>query len=126
VRPNCRQVGASAPPARYRAAGGSSPALTDLIGERLDYTFDGVSTSLGYIQAGTIRLLGVAAPDRSPVLPGEPTIAESGLPGFDGALPCPYSRNVLSSPPRHYIKLSAATPASQWGSMQQCSLRSGS
>src|SRR5882757_607388 len=62
---------------------GSAPALTDLIGERLDYTFDGVSTSLGYIQAGTIRLLGVAAPDRTPVLPGEPTIAESGLPGFD-------------------------------------------
>jgi tripartite-type tricarboxylate transporter receptor subunit TctC len=62
---------------------GSAPALTDLIGERLDYTFDGVSTSLGYIQAGTIRLLGVAAPNRSPVLPGEPTIAESGLPGFD-------------------------------------------
>src|SRR5216683_5706166 len=47
---------------------GSAPALTDLIGGRLDFTFDGVSTSLGYIQAGTIRLLGVAAPDRSPVL----------------------------------------------------------
>jgi tripartite-type tricarboxylate transporter receptor subunit TctC len=62
---------------------GSAPALTDLIGGRLDFTFDGVSTSLGYIQAGTIKLLGVAAPARSPVLPDEPTIAESGLPGFD-------------------------------------------
>src|SRR5882724_330840 len=62
---------------------GSAPALTDLIGGRLDFTFDGVSTSLGYIQAGTIKLLGVAAPERSPVLPDEPTIAESGLPGFD-------------------------------------------
>jgi tripartite-type tricarboxylate transporter receptor subunit TctC len=62
---------------------GSAPAMTDLIGGRLDYTFDGVSTSLGYVQAGTIRLLGVAAPDRSPVLPDEPTISESGLPGFD-------------------------------------------
>jgi tripartite-type tricarboxylate transporter receptor subunit TctC len=62
---------------------GSAPALTDLIGGRLDFTFDGVSTSLGYIEAGSIRLLGVAAPQRSPVLPNEPTIAESGLPGFD-------------------------------------------
>src|SRR5258707_8409964 len=62
---------------------GSEPALTDLIGGRLDFTFDGVSTSLGYVQAGTIKLLGVAAPTRSPVLPDEPTIAESGLPGFD-------------------------------------------
>jgi len=62
---------------------GSAPALTDLIGGRLDFTFDGVSTSLGYIEAGSIRLLGVAAPERTPVLPNEPTIAESGLPGFD-------------------------------------------
>jgi tripartite-type tricarboxylate transporter receptor subunit TctC len=62
---------------------GSAPALTDLIGGRLDFTFDGVSTSLGYVQAGTIRLIGVAAPDRSPVLPDQPTISESGLPGFD-------------------------------------------
>jgi tripartite-type tricarboxylate transporter receptor subunit TctC len=62
---------------------GSAPALTDLIGGRLDFTFDGVSTSLGYLQAGSIKLLGVAAPTRSPVLPDEPTIAESGLPGFD-------------------------------------------
>jgi tripartite-type tricarboxylate transporter receptor subunit TctC len=62
---------------------GSAPALTDLMGGRLDFTFDGVSTSLGYIQAGKIRLLGVAAPNRSPVLADESTIAESGLPGFD-------------------------------------------
>ena len=62
---------------------GSAPALTDLVGGRLDFTLDGVSTSLGYIEAGSIRLLGVAAPQRTPVLPSEPTIAESGLPGFD-------------------------------------------
>jgi len=62
---------------------GSAPAMTDLIGGRLDYVFDGVSTSLGYLQAGTIRTLGVAGLARTPVLPDEPTIAESGLPGFD-------------------------------------------
>jgi tripartite-type tricarboxylate transporter receptor subunit TctC len=62
---------------------GSAPAMTDLIGGRLDYVFDGVSTSLGYLQAGTIRTLGVAGLARTPVLPDEPTISESGLPGFD-------------------------------------------
>jgi tripartite-type tricarboxylate transporter receptor subunit TctC len=62
---------------------GSAPALTDLIGGRVDYTFDGVSTSLGYIQAGTIRVLGVAGARRAPVLADVPTISETGLPGFD-------------------------------------------
>src|SRR3954451_21234765 len=62
---------------------GSDPALADLIGGRIDYTLDGVSTSLGYIQAGTIRVLGVAGPHRTPVLPDVPTIAETALAGFD-------------------------------------------
>jgi len=62
---------------------GSAPAMTDLIGGRIDYMFDGVSTSLGYIQAGSVRMLGVAGPNRTPVLPDQPTIAESGLPGYD-------------------------------------------
>ena len=34
-------------------------------------------------RAGTIRVLGVAGPNRSPVLPDQPTIAEAGLPGFE-------------------------------------------
>jgi len=45
--------------------------------------FDGVSTSLGYLQAGSIRALGVAGPSRSPVLPDVPTISEAGLAGYD-------------------------------------------
>ena len=62
---------------------GSAPAMTDLIGGRIDYMFDGVSTSLGYLQSGTIRVLGVAGLNRSPVLPDLPTISEAGLPGYD-------------------------------------------
>jgi tripartite-type tricarboxylate transporter receptor subunit TctC len=62
---------------------GSAPAMTDLIAGRIDYMFDGVSTSLGYLQSGTIRVLGVAGPNRSPVLPDLPTISEAGLPGYD-------------------------------------------
>lgn len=62
---------------------GSAPALTDLIAGRLHFTFDGVSTSLGYVQAGTLRVLGISSPNRSPVLPDLPTVSEAGVPGFD-------------------------------------------
>jgi tripartite-type tricarboxylate transporter receptor subunit TctC len=62
---------------------GSAPALTDLIGGRIHYMFDGVSTSLGYIEDGSVRALGVAGARRTPVLPQVPTIAETALPGFD-------------------------------------------
>ena len=62
---------------------GAAPALTDLMAGRVQYTFDGVATSLGYAQAGTIRILGVAGPKRSPVVPDIPTITEKALPGFE-------------------------------------------
>lgn len=62
---------------------GSAPMLQDLIGGQIDYAFDGVSTSAGYVSSGTLRLLGIASAERTPVLPDAPTIAESGLPGFD-------------------------------------------
>jgi tripartite-type tricarboxylate transporter receptor subunit TctC len=62
---------------------GSAPALTDLIAGRLHYTFDGVSTSLGHVQSGTLRVLGISSPGRSPLLSDQPTISEAGLPGFD-------------------------------------------
>jgi tripartite-type tricarboxylate transporter receptor subunit TctC len=65
---------------------GSAPALTDLVGSHIDYTFDGVSTSVGYVRAGTLRLLGVASSTRTPVLPDAPTIAEAALPGFDSSV----------------------------------------
>jgi tripartite-type tricarboxylate transporter receptor subunit TctC len=62
---------------------GSAPMMTDLIGGRLQYAFDGVSTTLGYIQNKTVTMLGVSGTTRSPVHPDEPTIAESAVPGFD-------------------------------------------
>jgi tripartite-type tricarboxylate transporter receptor subunit TctC len=62
---------------------GAAPALTDLIGGRVQYMLDGVSTSKGYIQAGTIKTLGASGLTRTPVFPDLPTIAESALPGFD-------------------------------------------
>jgi tripartite-type tricarboxylate transporter receptor subunit TctC len=62
---------------------GAAPALTDLMAGRVQYTFDGVATSLGYANAGNIRILGAAGPKRSPVIPDIPTVTEKALPGFE-------------------------------------------
>jgi tripartite-type tricarboxylate transporter receptor subunit TctC len=62
---------------------GSAPMMTDLIGGRLHYAFDGVSTTLGYIQNKTVTMLGVSGTKRSPIHPDAPTISESAVPGFD-------------------------------------------
>ena len=62
---------------------GGAPALTDLIGGQIPLTFNNIPESLGQVQAGTVRPLGVTTAERSPILPNVPTIAESGVPGYD-------------------------------------------
>jgi len=64
----------------YRGAG---PALQDLMGGRIDYMCDAVSTSLAQIKAGNIKPIAVLRPERSPVLPNVPSAAESGVSGLD-------------------------------------------
>jgi tripartite-type tricarboxylate transporter receptor subunit TctC len=65
---------------------GSAPMMTDLIGGRIQFAFDGVATSLGYIQGGKVNMLGVSGIKRSPIHPNEPTISESATPGFDATV----------------------------------------
>jgi tripartite-type tricarboxylate transporter receptor subunit TctC len=62
---------------------GGAPALTDLIGGHIPMTFNNIPESIAQVTAGTVRPLGVTTALRSPVLPNVPTIAESGLPGYD-------------------------------------------
>ena len=45
-------------------------------------TFDNIPAAIGFINGGRLRALGVTSSKRSPQLPGVPTIAESGLPGY--------------------------------------------
>ncbi|WP_158219325.1 MULTISPECIES: tripartite tricarboxylate transporter substrate binding protein [unclassified Achromobacter] len=63
---------------------GSSPSLTDLMGGQIQITFDTITAVLPLIQAGKIKALAMATPQRSALLPDLPTVAESGLPGFSG------------------------------------------
>ena len=57
---------------------GSAPMMTDLIGGRIQFAFDGIATTLGYVRSNTVRLLGVSTAKRSPLLPDGPTISEIG------------------------------------------------
>jgi tripartite-type tricarboxylate transporter receptor subunit TctC len=64
---------------------GSAPALQDLLGGQVQLMFDNLPPSLPHIKAGKLRALGVTSLARTPALPDVPTIAESGLPGFDAS-----------------------------------------
>jgi tripartite-type tricarboxylate transporter receptor subunit TctC len=62
---------------------GSAPALTDLLGGNVTMMFDTIPSAVSQIKGGKLRALGVTGAKRSPLFPDVPTIAESGLPGFD-------------------------------------------
>jgi len=64
---------------------GSAPALTDLIGGQVQLMFDNLPSSLAFIKAGKLRALAVTSATRSAALPDVPTIAESGVPGFEAS-----------------------------------------
>lgn len=61
----------------------SSPiALTDVMGGRIEFMFVNMPTAIPLIRDKRIRAVGIASPERSPLLPDLRTVAESGLPGF--------------------------------------------
>ena len=62
---------------------GSGPLTTDLLGGQVTMSFDTITPVLPHIQAGKLRPLAVTTAKRSSALPDVPTLAESGLPGFD-------------------------------------------
>ncbi|MFN0164479.1 MAG: Bug family tripartite tricarboxylate transporter substrate binding protein [Burkholderiales bacterium] len=85
-------------PVNYK---GSGPAFIDLFGERVQLTIDTVSASLPHAAAGKLKPLAVTTGRRFEAVPNVPTMAESGVPGFDLA---PW--NALVAPrgtPREFI-----------------------
>ena len=58
---------------------GDAPAYTDLLGGRIDATLTAISTAIPHIQAGKLRVLGVALEERTPLYPDAPTLREQGL-----------------------------------------------
>lgn len=62
---------------------GSAPAVQDLLSGQVQLMFDNLPSVLQLIRSSKLRALAVTTAKRSPQLPDIPTIAESGLPGFD-------------------------------------------
>lgn len=62
---------------------GSAPLLTDLLSGEVSAAFDNLLFQLPYIRAGKTRALAVTSAQRSPLAPEIPTVAESGVPGFE-------------------------------------------
>jgi tripartite-type tricarboxylate transporter receptor subunit TctC len=62
---------------------GGAPAMIDLIAGQIQLIFSSPPTAVPQVKAGKIRALAVTTAKRSAILPELPTIAESGLPGFE-------------------------------------------
>jgi tripartite-type tricarboxylate transporter receptor subunit TctC len=65
---------------------GVAQATTDLIAGQIQMLFNSTSTALTQIQAGRLRGLAISTATRSAHAPGIPTLAESGVPGFDASI----------------------------------------
>jgi tripartite-type tricarboxylate transporter receptor subunit TctC len=73
---------------------GSAPAMMDLVGGQASALFLTVPDALRWAKEGKVRLLAISSAKRSPLAPDVPTIAESGVPGFDAST----SIGVLAPP----------------------------
>ena len=74
------RIGAKAVHVPYK---GSSQSLTDLAGNQIDMQFDNMTTALAFAKNGQAKALAVTSAGRSPLQPDLPTMAESGVPGFE-------------------------------------------
>ena len=65
---------------------GSAPALTDLLGGQVNLMFDNIPSSLPHIRSGKLRALATTGAKRDPTLPDLPTLAESGITGYESGV----------------------------------------
>ncbi len=62
---------------------GSTPAIADTLGGQVQFTFTRIPSVLSYLKSGRLRAIGVTSAKRTAALPDVPTIAESGVPGYE-------------------------------------------
>ncbi len=65
---------------------GAAPAMTDLLGGVVQLKLDTYATAHPYVADGKLRMLAIASSHRSALMPELPTIAEFGVPGYEGVL----------------------------------------
>lgn len=87
---------------------GSSPIITDLIGNNIDVGMDSMAGYVAMVNSGQIKALAIASEKRWDKLPNVPTASESGLPGFEASVW--YALLAPTGTPADIIaKLNAAT-----------------
>ena len=64
---------------------GAPASLTALVGGEIDFSFSSMASTLPLVRSGRLRALGVSSPERYPALPEIPTVAESGVPGYESS-----------------------------------------
>jgi tripartite-type tricarboxylate transporter receptor subunit TctC len=62
---------------------GAAPAYTDVISGQTPVFFDNLASALGQIKGGNVRALAVTGKERAPLIPDVPTVAESGVSGYE-------------------------------------------
>jgi tripartite-type tricarboxylate transporter receptor subunit TctC len=65
---------------------GAAPAMTDLLAGQVQLKMDTYATARQLVAEGKLRALAFASRERSPLMSGVPTVAEMGLPGYEGIL----------------------------------------
>jgi tripartite-type tricarboxylate transporter receptor subunit TctC len=65
---------------------GAAPALNDVLSGTVALKYDTIATAAAHVRAGRIKPLALASLKRSPLMPDVPTVAEAGLPGYQGIL----------------------------------------
>jgi tripartite-type tricarboxylate transporter receptor subunit TctC len=76
------RIGATAVHVPYK---GSSQSLVDLAGGQIDMQFDNMTTALAFAKNNQAKALAITSEARSPLAPELPTLAESGVPGFEAS-----------------------------------------
>lgn len=93
---------------------GENPGVVDLLGGNIPYMFSNFPVVFPHVQAGKLRAIAITSPQRSVLAPEFPTVAESGIPGFDTAtwsglyVPAATSRDVVKRINADIVKIGNA------------------
>jgi tripartite-type tricarboxylate transporter receptor subunit TctC len=98
---------------------GGPQAIGDVVGGHVSLMFPSLPTGLPHVRAGKVRALGVTSAQRSTIVPDMPTVAESGLPGYEAnqwwglVVPAGTQQHIISRLNTEILKLLASHDVKQ-------------